>query len=365
MSSTWSNLGINLQGTGDNSGTWGSITNVNLQDFDYAISGVAPIVLSGNTTLAFTTNSSATTYTQEFGRAKILVLSGTLSATTVTVTVPNIQKDYVIVNNSGATVVVSSGGSTTISIGNSINAYIYSNGSSSIFFALPLPVTTNPGGTNTYIQYNSSGSFAGSSNLTFNGTTLAMQTATALNLTSTTENITTANITTANVTTANITTANVTTANITSLTATNATVNSLNITSLIATNATVNSLTATTLTAVTVTSTTEYDSKGEIRLVPIRSTSANYTLQSTDHGTCVSAAGTINVPQNVFSSGQNVTIFNNTGGNITITQNSGVTLYWQTGAGPGTGSRTLASYGLAVVYCVASNVFVISGGGLS
>jgi len=69
MASTWSNLGINLQGTGDNSGTWGQLTNVNLQDFDYAISGVAAITLTGNTTLAFTTNSSSTTYSNEAGRA--------------------------------------------------------------------------------------------------------------------------------------------------------------------------------------------------------------------------------------------------------------------------------------------------------
>jgi len=132
MSSTWSNLGINLQGTGDNAGTWGQLTNVNLQDFDYAISGIAAITLTGNTTLAFTTNSSSTSYTSEAGRAKILVLSGSLSATTVTVTVPNIQKDYAVINNSGATVIISAGGSTTVSIPTSTQARVYVNGSSSV-----------------------------------------------------------------------------------------------------------------------------------------------------------------------------------------------------------------------------------------
>ena len=172
MASTWSNLGINLQGTGDNSGTWGQLTNVNLQDFDYAISGVAAITLTGNTTLAFTTNSSSTTYSNEFGRAAILVLSGALSATTVTVTVPNIQKNYVVVNNSGATTVISSGGSTTVSLGTSTSAYVYSNGSSSIFTA----ITANPAGSNSQLQYNNSGSFGAITNttagyvLTSNGT---------------------------------------------------------------------------------------------------------------------------------------------------------------------------------------------------
>ena len=36
MASTFSNLGLNLQATGENSGTWGAITNVNLQDIDAA-----------------------------------------------------------------------------------------------------------------------------------------------------------------------------------------------------------------------------------------------------------------------------------------------------------------------------------------
>jgi hypothetical protein len=186
MASTYSNLGINLQGTGDNSGTWGQLTNVNLQELDAAIAGVAPITLTGNTTLAFTSNSSSTTYTNESGRNKIVVLSGSLSATTVTVTVPNIQKDYVIVNNTGATVIISAGGSTTVTIPTTTNAYIYSNGSSSIFFALPLAAAgLSIGGTTNAVQYNNAGALAGSTNLTFNGTTLAMQTATALNLTAT------------------------------------------------------------------------------------------------------------------------------------------------------------------------------------
>ena len=117
MASTFSNLGLNLQATGENSGTWGAITNVNLQDIDNAISGVYLLTVTGSTTLAFTTNSSSTTFTDESGRNKTIILSGSLSATTITITVPNIEKDYIIINNSGATAVISSGGSTTVSIG--------------------------------------------------------------------------------------------------------------------------------------------------------------------------------------------------------------------------------------------------------
>ena len=124
MASTFSNLGLNLQATGENSGTWGELTNVNLQEIDNAIAGVVTITLTGNTTLAFTTNSSSTTYTDEAGRNKTIILSGSLSATTVTVTVPNIEKDYVIINNCGGTATISSGGSTTVSIATGFKNYV-------------------------------------------------------------------------------------------------------------------------------------------------------------------------------------------------------------------------------------------------
>jgi len=169
MASTFSNLGLNLQATGENSGTWGAITNVNLQDIDNAIAGVVTITLTGNTTLAFTTNSSSTTYTDEAGRNKTIILSGSLSATTVTVTVPNIEKDYVIINNSGGTATISSGGSTTVSIGTGSKNYVIVDPSTtSVISAVP---AANPGGSNTFVQYNNSNSFGGSSTFTFDGTT--------------------------------------------------------------------------------------------------------------------------------------------------------------------------------------------------
>jgi hypothetical protein len=166
MASTFSNLGLNLQATGENSGTWGAITNVNLQEIDSAISGVYAITVTGNTTLAFTTNSSSTTYTDEVGRNKIIVLNGSLTSTTITITTPNIEKDYVIINNSGATATISAGGSTTVSIATGSKSYIYVDGASAVNTCIP---TVSPGGTTNSIQYNSAGSLAGSTNFTFDG----------------------------------------------------------------------------------------------------------------------------------------------------------------------------------------------------
>ena len=167
MASTFSNLGLNLQATGENSGTWGELTNVNLQEIDNAIAGVVTITLTGNTTLAFTSNATSTTFTDEAGRNKTIILSGALSATTVTVSVPNIEKDYVIINNSGATATISSGGSTTVSIATGSKNYVIVDPSTtSVISAVP---DTTPGGTTNDIQYNNGGVFAGSTNFTFDG----------------------------------------------------------------------------------------------------------------------------------------------------------------------------------------------------
>ena len=175
MASTFSNLGLNLQATGENSGTWGELTNVNLQEIDNAISGVVTITLTGNTTLAFTSNATSTTFTDEAGRNKTIILSGSLSATTVTVTVPNIEKDYVVINNSGGTATISSGGSTTVSIGTgSKNYVIVDPATTSVISAVP---AATPGGSNTFVQFNNNGVFGGITNttagfiLTSNGTT--------------------------------------------------------------------------------------------------------------------------------------------------------------------------------------------------
>ena len=170
MASTFSNLGLNLQATGENSGTWGELTNVNLQEIDNAISGVVTITLTGNTTLAFTSNATSTTFTDEAGRNKTIILSGALSATTVTVSVPNIEKDYVVINNSGATAIISSGGATTVSIlTGSKNYVIVDPATTSVISAVP---AANPGGSNTQIQFNNAGSFGGSANLVWDGTNL-------------------------------------------------------------------------------------------------------------------------------------------------------------------------------------------------
>ncbi len=106
------------------------------------------------------------------------------------------------------------------------------------------------------------------------------------------------------------------------------------------------------------------DGTGNIRRIPQNAQTAAYTLVAADVGKHISiTTGGITVPASIFSVGDNVTIFNNSTSNQTITQGAGVTL--RAGGSTATGNRTLAGYGVATVLCVAADVFVITGTGLT
>ena len=91
---------------------------------------------------------------------------------------------------------------------------------------------------------------------------------------------------------------------------------------------------------------------------------AAYTLVATDAGKHISiTTGGVTVPSGVFSVGDAVTIYNNSTSAQTITQGSSVSL--RIGGNAATGNKTLAQYGLCTILCVASNVFVVGGAGLS
>lgn len=106
------------------------------------------------------------------------------------------------------------------------------------------------------------------------------------------------------------------------------------------------------------------DSIGNVRSVPENSQTGAYVLVAADNGKYISiTTGGVTVPASVFSVGQVVSIYNNSGSNQTITQGGSVTLR-QAGTA-NTGNRTLAQYGLCTIICVASNTFVISGSGLT
>ena len=128
-------------------------------------------------------------------------------------------------------------------------------------------------------------------------------------------------------------------------------------------NGTVNAASFNVGTTVVANSSGTYDSLGNLRSIPIQGKTSSYQLASSDNGTTVSTNSGITVNGAVLSTSQAFTIFNNSSSSITITQGSGVTMYYAGNAV--TGNRTLANYGVATILMVASNTFVISGAGLT
>ena len=106
------------------------------------------------------------------------------------------------------------------------------------------------------------------------------------------------------------------------------------------------------------------DSKGDVRSIPQNAQTGAYVLVAGDAGRHISiTTGGVTVPASVFSIGDAVSIFNNSGSNQIITQGGSVTMYL--GGTATTGNRGLAQRGICTILCVASNTFVISGAGIT
>ena len=111
-------------------------------------------------------------------------------------------------------------------------------------------------------------------------------------------------------------------------------------------------------------SSTISDSIGNVRTVPENTQTAAYVLVASDSGKYINiTTGGVTVNASIFTTGQSITIYNNSASNQTITQGTSVTMYLVGTAT--TGNRTLAQRGVCTILCVASNTFVITGGGLT
>jgi len=131
MASTYStNLKIELMGTGENSGTWGTITNTNLGTaFEQAVIGLGNPDYTSDANLTITlTNSNASQ------AARCLVLNvtsafGSLTATRELV-VPTIQKQYIVQNNTtgGQSITVKTTAGTGITVPTGRKAHLYVDG---------------------------------------------------------------------------------------------------------------------------------------------------------------------------------------------------------------------------------------------
>jgi hypothetical protein len=124
MASTYSALKIQLMGTGENSGTWGNVTNVNLGTaLEEAIVGSADVTFaSGTVTLALTDSNSTQT-----ARNLRLNLTGT-SGGAQNLIVPTIEKVYIVNNGCADAITVKNSGGTGIAVPAGKTMYVYNDG---------------------------------------------------------------------------------------------------------------------------------------------------------------------------------------------------------------------------------------------
>jgi len=123
MSSTYSTgLRIELQTSGENSGTWGTITNNNFsQVFEYSIAGVYSKAITTGTSTTLTNNDGPQSQANNEARQNQLIFTGTVS-TTHTVQFPATQKTYGIYNN------ISGGADISARLGATGNTLTVTNG---------------------------------------------------------------------------------------------------------------------------------------------------------------------------------------------------------------------------------------------
>jgi len=125
MASTYStNLKLELIGTGEQAGTWGTTTNTNLGTaLEQSIVGKADVTMSSTTITLTLTNSNAA----QDARAIYLNLTGSPGGAAV-LEVPAIEKPYIVKNGSDQQVTIKVSGQTGVAIPTGKTAIVYNNG---------------------------------------------------------------------------------------------------------------------------------------------------------------------------------------------------------------------------------------------
>ena len=158
MPSTYSNLKIQLMATGENSTTWGNVTNVNLGTaLEEATAGSADVAFSSADVTLTLTDTNAT----QSARNVRLNLTGTPSSAynLILGSGCQIEKPYIINNGTGQTITVKNTTGTGIAVPAGKTMWVYNNGTNvvdvathltSLTLASALPVASGGTGQTTY-----------------------------------------------------------------------------------------------------------------------------------------------------------------------------------------------------------------------
>jgi hypothetical protein len=166
-------IGLTLPVQGTLSGSWGNtVNNAISQIVDVAVAGTQTITVDTDINLAVTVGTDASTgLTANSSQYAVLLCTGARTALRF-INTPKQSKTYVVINDTtGGFSVTVRGGPTSPTTGVTVaagtRAIIAWNGSDFVNVG-----GGSAAGSNTQVQFNSSGSFGASANLTFDGTTL-------------------------------------------------------------------------------------------------------------------------------------------------------------------------------------------------
>lgn len=173
MSTFTSNKYLELPASGAYVGTWDIPVNADMTVIDTALGGYTVINPTG-------LSASTITLTHTQYRPPNIVFGASLTgAATLTANLEyqlpsGVGGQWTIYNNTTGAfsiTISSAGGGTSIQIAQGVRTLVVSDGTNVSFASTA--ATSGAGGNNTQIQFNSSGTLTGSSNLTYNGTALA------------------------------------------------------------------------------------------------------------------------------------------------------------------------------------------------
>jgi hypothetical protein len=178
MASTFTDLGLELMATGENAGTWGTKTNANLSLIEQLTGGyISQAVTDSGTPTALTIADGALTGTAQ---QRVIELTGSISGSRI-VTFPLLTENFYFIKNStsGAQTVqlkaVSGSGATvTFATGNKGWKVIYLDGvaTNTGLYEIEIDTVATPAGSDTQVQFNNSGAFGASANLTWDDANL-------------------------------------------------------------------------------------------------------------------------------------------------------------------------------------------------
>lgn len=164
-------IGLILPTTGSLSGTWGDTVNNAISEIvDAAVAGTQVISADADITLTLTTGSSSSTGLTA-NSSQYAVIRWTAGGTaTRTITVPAQSKTYVVINNTTSTqsITIKAATGTGVTLAAGTKAIVAWDGTNFVNVG-----GGSAAGSNSQVQFNSSGAFGASSALTWDGTSLS------------------------------------------------------------------------------------------------------------------------------------------------------------------------------------------------